>query len=222
MVIVSLMSLSCRRGTRTIVFESGHYYIDPTANIRSIGKVVIVEFDNHSTNPEIPASATEAISEALQKKHMFAVRTIRPADEAWHSLDIENISSFAPKELLALRQQLNADAIIFGSVTQYYPYPHLLMGLNMKMVDLKRGKTAWAMEQVWDSSDKSMEIRMKQYSKDQMRSGYQPLDWQLFITSPRAFNKFIAAEIAQTFSRGFRYAGLRTSANMNRQRSYQR
>ena len=96
------------------------------------------------------------------------------------------------------------------------------MGLNMKMVDLKRGKTSWAMEQVWDSSDKSMEIRMKQYSKDQMRSGYQPLDWQLFITSPRAFNKFIAAEIAQTFSGGFRGGGLRASANVRTQRSRQR
>ena len=222
MVILSLMSLSCRRGARTIVLESGHFYIDPAANLRTIGKVVIVEFDNRSTNPEISASTTEALNEALQKKHMFAVRTVHPIDDEWQSLDIENITSFAPKELVILRQELNADAIIFGSVTQYYPYPHLLMGLNLKMVDLRRGKTVWAMEQVWDSSDKSLEIRMKRYSADQMRTGYQPLDWQLFITSPRAFNKFIAAEIAQTFSGGVQNAGFRASANMRRQRNYSR
>ena len=33
-----------------------------------------------------------------------------------------------------------------------------------------------------------------------MRSSYGPMDWELLITSPRAFNKFVVYEIAETFN----------------------
>lgn len=217
--LLALMTVSCMRRPMTYTIESGHFYIDPAANVKTIGKVVILEFENRSTNPDICAGVTEAVGEALQKKHIFAVRTMHPSDDKWLALGLENVASFDADRLAQLEEQLDADAVIFGSVTQYYPYPHLLMGMNLKMIDLRKGKLLWAMEQVWDSSDKSLELRMKRYSKDCMREGYQPLDWQLFITSPLAFNKFIAAEIAQTFWGTGQH---RVSAKILRERNRQR
>ena len=73
------------------------------------------------------------------------------------------------------------------------------------MVDLRIGKLLWAIEQIWDSTDKLVERRMKKFYKEYMRSNYGPMDWELLITSPRAFNKFVVYEVAETFNMVSRY-----------------
>jgi hypothetical protein len=222
LTVVSVMSFSCVRRPEMVMLKGGHYYVDPTVNFANVGKVVVVEFGNHSSDPEFPGYITEAVAEALQKQHLFTVRTVHPVGNEWQRLDLGNVMSLEPKELVKLRDELNADAIVFGSITQYYPYPHLLTAMNLKMVDLRRVKLVWAMEQVWDSSDRNVELRMKQYSRDEMRGGYKPLDWQLMIMSPRAFNKFVASEIAETFSWGSTGNRLQASAATERKAKYVR
>ena len=78
--------------------------------------------------------------------------------------------------------------------------------MHLKLIDLRNGKLLWATEQVWDSTDKKVERRMRLYFNSRMRAGFQPMDWELLITSPRAFNKFVACEIAQTLPQARRYA----------------
>jgi hypothetical protein len=72
------------------------------------------------------------------------------------------------------------------------------MALHLKMMDVRHGRLLWAMEQVWDSTDRQVELRMQKYFKKEIRRGYQPLDWEIMVTSPRAFNKFVVYEIGQT------------------------
>lgn len=199
LTLLSCMSLSCIRVVRHVPVERGHYYLNPDIDIRTVGKVVIFELDNQSSQPDIAKGITEKLTEALQKRHIFTLRKLHPTDADWKNLNLDNAESRSIKELSNMREYLHADAAIFGSVTQYYPYPHLLVGLHLEMIDLRSGKLIWAMEQVWDTSDKKLEKRMKYYFDKQMRTGFQPLDWQLFITSPRAFNKFVTTEIADTF-----------------------
>ena len=55
------------------------------------------------------------------------------------------------------------------------------------------------MEQVWDTTDKQVETRMKRYYSKRVRDGYQPFSWKIFVTSPRAFNKFVVDEVGDTF-----------------------
>jgi len=197
--LLCVMSLSCTRIMAPATTESGHYYINPSVNPKSIGRVVVFEMDNRSSHPEVSLHLCEAIAEAFQKRHLFAVRTIHPADSDWHSLDLGRSWSYSTQELAGIREQLGADAVIYGSLTQYHPYPHLLVGVHLKMIDLRKGKLVWAIEQVWDSSDKSVALRMKRYVDLQKVTGSQSLDWQVFTMSPRAFNKFVAMEVAATF-----------------------
>ncbi len=196
--LLSLMSASCTRVGHSVILESGHYYVDPTADFPGIARVVVFELDNQSVHPDIGPLLTDALGRAFRKRHLFALRTIAPSDQEWRSLDLANVQSYTIEELSAIRKELGADAIVFGAVQQYQPYPHLLTGLHLKMVDLRKGRVVWAMEQIWDSSDKLIELRMKRYFDSEMRSGYEPLNWQVFLTSPRAFDKFVAAEVART------------------------
>jgi len=201
LVLLLLTSTSCTIVGHSVVVESGHYYTDPAADFTGIGRVVVFELDNLSTQPDMGPLLTDAINQALRKRHLFAVRTIGPNHQDWRSLDLARTNAYSLEELSAIRQQLAADAIVFGVVQQYQPYPHLLTGLHLKMVDLRCGRVVWAMEQVWDSTDKTVELRMKRYFDTQMRSGNPGapgLNWDAFLMSPRAFDKFVAAEVART------------------------
>ncbi|HPD48111.1 MAG TPA: hypothetical protein P5279_02960 [Anaerohalosphaeraceae bacterium] len=198
LVLLALASTSCTYINRSVLLESGHYYVDPATDFTHIARVVVFELDNLSVHPEVGPLLTDALGQAFRKRHLFTLRTIGPDDADWQNLDLSRTSAYSLEELAAIREQLNADAVVFGAIQQYQPYPHLLTGLHLRMVDLRHGRVIWAMEQVWDSSDKTVELRLKRYFETQMRSGYEPLNWQVFLASPRAFDKFVAAEVART------------------------
>ena len=204
MIFLLLMNSGCEI-LGPIIPETGHYYLNQEGEFQHIARVVVFEFQNYSNDMDISMKLTRAVTESLQKKHLFTIQAFERSDPAWQKLDLEPISSYSMEELSGIRKQLRADAVLYGSITRYHPYPHLMVGLHLKMVDLRSGKLLWAIEQIWDSTDKLVERRMKKFYKEYMRSSYGPMDWELLITSPRAFNKFVVYEIAETFNMISRY-----------------
>ena len=97
-----------------------------------------------------------------------------------------------------MRKALNCNALLVGTVTAYQPYPHLSIGLRLKLIDLEDGQLLWAFEQIWDTTDKTTEKRIKDYFQAQIRSGITPLHEQLVVVSSLKFVKFVAYEVAET------------------------
>ena len=211
-ILVMIPMAGCGSIAWPVAEETGHYYTTGQNDLTAVGKLVIFELDDHSNRPDLAPTVTETVAQALGKKHLFGISTLHRSQPQWRSLDLDDTCSYQLEDLANIRKQLKADAALFGSITHYRPYPHLLMGLHLKMVDLRDGRLLWAVEQVWDSTDNRVERRMKKYFDQQMRTGYQPMDWQLLITSPRAFNKFIAYEVAATLPGSERYRRLRLSS----------
>jgi len=204
MIFLLMMNSGCEI-VRPITPETGYFYLNQGDEFHQIARVVVFEFQNYSNDMDISMKLTRAVTESLQKKHLFTIQAFESSDPAWQKLDLEPVSSYSMEKLLVIRKQLRADAVLYGSITRYHPYPHLMVGLHLKMVDLRSGKLLWAIEQIWDSTDKLVERRMKKFHKEYMRSSYGPMDWELLITSPRAFNKFVVYEIAETFNMVSRY-----------------
>ena len=174
------------------------YYLNPDKDLSTVGRVAIVELDNDSGLPQISADITEAFFLALQKKQIFGLTMVRQDEPTWRSLQLEPDSMYSLEQLLAIRKALKCDAVLVGTITQYKPYPHTAVGLRMRLLDLKDGQLLWALEQVWDSADKTTESRIKNYLQSQMRSGFAPLREQLVVVSPLKFIKFVAYEVAET------------------------
>jgi hypothetical protein len=123
---------------------------------------------------------------------------VRRNDPAWRNLQLDVDSIYSLEQLLAIRKTLNCNAVLSGTITQYKPYPHILIGLRLRMVDLNDGQLIWAFEQVWDGTNKATESRIKNYFQSQMRSSFAPLSQQLIVVSPLEFIKFVAYEVAET------------------------
>jgi hypothetical protein len=195
-----LVSLSgCRiRTSTTPMIDEYCYYLNPSKDLSAIGRVAIVELNNNSNFPQVSADATEAIFQALQQKQLFGLTVVHQSDPAWRGLQLDLDSQYTPEQLTPAGKVLRCNAVLFGTVTAYQPYPHLAIGLRLKLVDLRDGRLLWALEKIWDSSDKMTESRIRNYFQCQIRSGYAPLREQLVVVSSLNFIKFVAYEVAET------------------------
>lgn len=193
-----LVTFSGCRIIETAEPPQGHFYLNPYGDIAAVSRVVLLELENQSTQPELADQLTLALADGMGKRHLFAVRTITRNDELWTALNLDNITAYSYEDLDSIRQSVKADAIVFGTIKRYNSYPHMLMALHLKMVNVHNGELIWAIEEVWDSTDKNVELRMKRFFSDEMRTGYQPMNWEVLITSPRAFNKFVIYEVIST------------------------
>lgn len=175
-----------------------YYYLNPTKRLTNIGRVAIVELENDSSYPEISTDITGSLFRALQKRQAFGLTIIRRNDPAWRSLQLDGDTTYSLDQISAIRETLKCDGVLLGTVTEFRPYPHMSVGLRLKLLDLRDGQLLWALEQVWDGADKALEKRTKSYFKDQKGSGFAPLHERLATVSPLEFIKFVSYEVAAT------------------------
>ena len=178
--------------------DTAYCYLNPDKNLFDVGKVVIIELNNDSTYPQASVDVTEALFQELQKKQLFSLRVVPQNDPAWRSLQLDLDSSYTLERLFAVRKTLSCDAMLIGTITRYKPYPHMVVGLRLKLVDLKDGQLLWAIENVWDVADKVTECRIKDYFRNKLRSGSDNLREKLVMVSQIEFIKFVASQSADT------------------------
>ena len=177
---------------------ANYYYLNPKKNLTAIGRVAIVELDNDSSYPQVSSDITEALFQALQKRQVFGLTIVSQNDTSWRSLQLDGDSTYTLEQILAIRESLKCDGVLMGTVTEFSPFPHMAVGLRLKLLDLRDGQLLWALEQIWDSADKTTEKRIKSYFKSEKRADLAPLREQLTAVSPLEFIKFVSYEVAGT------------------------
>lgn len=145
---------------------------------------------------------TQALFQAVQQRKLFHLRVVRPDDLRYAEGDLPIGRPCRLEELSAMRKALNCNAVLLGSINHFRPYPRMQMGLYLRLIDLRGGRLLWAVDHTWDTAEKNIEARMKDFFAENARSGYDPLHWRVGMLSPRAFGKFVAHEAAATLPSG--------------------
>lgn len=185
--------------SRAPVPTADYYYLNPNANLSTVGKVVLVPLKNNSVYPQISPDVTKALFEEIQKRQRFSFKVIQPDDPQWKSLQLDMDSKLQTDKLLLASKTLNCDAIMAGTITEYTPYPHLVLGLRLQIIKCSDKAVLWGFEQVWDTADRKTEAKIKNYISNNSRSNHENLSEQLISVSSIKFTKFIANEVALTF-----------------------
>jgi hypothetical protein len=178
--------------------SADYYYLNPNKRLTTVGRVAIVELENDSSYPQMSADVTGSLFRALQKRQVFGLTIVRRDDPSWRSLQLDGDTTYSLDQILAIHETMKCDAILLGTITEFRPYPHMTVGLRLKLLDMRDGQLLWALEQVWDGADKAIEQRTKSYFKAQKGSGFAPLQEQLATVSPLEFIKFVSYEVAAT------------------------
>jgi len=192
-----LLFAGCFRNSASRSMSAGERHPTAIAH-RGIKTLCLVEFENMTSSPQISSEITEALYQAIQKRDLFDLSLIRASDSDWKHLPIGPDAPFTLEQVMAARKMLGYDALMVGTVTSYSAYPHMAMGLHLKIIDLRDGQIVWKTEQIWDTADKNMEERIKKYYHDQVRPGFSPLDEKLAMLSSINFLKFISYDVAKT------------------------
>jgi hypothetical protein len=199
LLLLAVLLSGCRTQSVPSAPAANYYYRNPDKKFITIGRAAIVELQNDSSYPQISGDITGSLYQALQKRQVFGLTLVRQNDPAWRSLQLEPDSTYTFEQLLTIRDALKCDGVLIGTVTEYRPYPHMTVGLRLKLLDLRDGQLVWALEQIWDSADKTTEKRIKNYFKSEKREGFAPLNEKLAAVSPLEFIKFVSYEVAGTF-----------------------
>ena len=187
--------------TRKAVYDSApnSYYLNPTKNIKNVGRVALVELTSRSVVPQLSINVTDSLFQEIQKKQIFSLIKIMQDDPVWRRLPLHPEMNISFEEMAQMRNMLKCDAVLVGSIMGFEPYPHMTIGLRLRLIDLSDGELIWAMEQVWDTTDKSTQQRIEAYYnpkvgllKDENLSG------QLGSVSVLKFLKFVAYEVTST------------------------
>ncbi|MBP7051117.1 MAG: hypothetical protein KBE65_08890 [Phycisphaerae bacterium] len=174
------------------------YFLDPSTDLRTLGRVALVELENTTSYPQISSEITQALYLEAQKQQLFGLTVVRQDDPAWRSLQ-ENLDSLqAMRQLATLKDTLRSNGLLLGTITEYQPYPHMVIGLRLKLLDLTDGRILWGLEQVWDCTDKTIQKRIRRYHGRQVRAGHTSLNEELVAVSSLNFCKFVAYEAAVT------------------------
>ena len=197
-LLLYLFSLSgCNFGVAPVP-KGDYYYSNPGKSLSTVGRVTIIELENDSSYPQISSDITESLYQALQKKQIFGLTVIHRNDPSWRSLQLNGNSTYSLDQISAMYNTLKCDGVLTGTITEFRPYPHMAIGLRLKLLDLRDGELIWALEQIWDIADKKTESRIQRYFKAQKSSGFTPLYQQLLDVSPLEFIKFVSYEVAET------------------------
>jgi hypothetical protein len=162
-----------------------------------INHVVFVEVQMDEQTTEAVEDFNLALTRALQDRRFMYLRSVRPSVELAQALPAEGRPPTL-EQLSAARRLTGADGIIYGCITRLEQYPRMQVGLRLRMLDLRKGQLLWAVDHVWDTTDRDVEQRMDAFFRACERTGYEPVGSQLALISPRVFAEFVSREVAAT------------------------
>lgn len=175
-----------------------YYYRNPDMDITQIGPTIILELNNKSEFSRISVDATDALSQAMQQSGLLGMSQVHADDPEWETLDLGNFEHYTLEQLSAIRQTLHCGAVLHGTITKYTPYPHLTVGLRLKLIDLNSGVTHWAFEYIWDTADEATLNRLDEFYTQKNVFGLTKSRDRLGSVSSIKMMKFVAYETSQT------------------------
>lgn len=195
LIVIILSGCSTNQVYRT---STNYYYHNPNRNIKTIGKVAVIELNNNSSYPQVSTDITEILFQALQKKQVFSLTIAHREYPSWRSLELESDATYTPDQMQSIRETLKCYGILTGTITEFRPYPHMVIGLRLKLLDLRDGSLLWALEEVWDIDDKTTGYRIQKYYQSQKRMDSALSQEHLATMSPLEFINFVCYEAAKT------------------------
>lgn len=201
-----IMLLFTMTGCKNIYLSSQRspYYINPNKRFSDIARVAVIEFRNKSDYPGISEDITKAVYQQLQKEQFFGLTMIHKDNPLWTNLQLGAETPLTLEQLSYMYKQLNCDGILIGTVTDYKPYPHMTLGIHLTLIDLRDGEILWAIEDIWDASEKTTQENIQKYYENKMYSESKSLNKELTEVSPIRFIKFVAYEIALPIGKNYK------------------
>ncbi len=173
-------------------------YLRSAASLHSLHRVAMMPLDGGESAAPQARQMTGSLVKAVEERHLFQLTVVAADEPSVSATGLDWGKPIALEQMQQLRQSLGCDAILMGALTNCRPYPHMQMGLKLRLIDLRSGVLVWGIDNIWDGRDVATAKRMERYYKRRTSDAAEPLDWRVMLVSPAAFGEFVAADVALT------------------------
>lgn len=122
---------------------------------------------------------------ALSRSHL---------EDHWGRADFSAARPLPPDFLERIREDWDADAVLFPEFTAFRPYKPIHIGFRYRLASTYSGETLLAFDDVFDSGVPAVAVAARRYHSGHERLAY-PLDnSSSVLNSPLSFFKYVSAE----------------------------
>lgn len=175
-------------------------YIATNFDWTTVKRVVLMPLANQTAFEHASDELQENLAAEFQRTGRFDVVVATLEDPAARARDVFHRGAFDELELLRIARNYDAQAIMFGMVTQYHPYAPPRVGLSLVMISPAEGVAIASVDGLWDARELSTSRQAQGYlqEKTSWRQGLLGLDRAM--DSPDVYQRFVCQQIASNLN----------------------
>ena len=189
-------------------YRPGNVYWDSDCLPYELRRVAVLPLTVGRNVPHAAAGreALEPVLRAeLDKRRAFESVLISPTDlQVWSSQPAWAATDEMPAHLPQMvGEKTGSQAVLFCQLTQFHPYPPIMVGWNLKLVDCRDNRILWAVDEVFDAGRPAVAGAANHFFGENIRA-VPGVDRRCILLSPRQFGRYAAhAAVATMPARGF-------------------
>ena len=178
-------------------------YLAEPSDLANVRRIMVLPFAQEAGVQADCEKVRDAFVGELQKLRRFEVVPLpsqaREDDELNASIRRGRLSTEA---MVRLCDRYSLDGLLVGSVTAWRAYtpPHL--GLRTQLISVHSGATIWAVDAMYDSSDRTTVSDLRHYSENSQQADGSLHDWEMNLLSPMKFTTYVAHRFVGTWVEG--------------------
>ena len=183
------------------MFLATNFFIHPDYDNFAIKRVMLAPIKNESIHSDMAKTLEPIFMREYIKLNKFEIIPT-PADivEELSDFNVREKGTFYALHLYDIGKRYNVDAIIFTSITAYSPYEPCVIGVNTQMISTYSGIVLWALNEIYDGNQRSVENLAKVFYFEKLRFAHPLYDWKIMMTSIRYFAQMVASDVSQTMN----------------------
>ncbi len=165
-----------------------------------VQRVLVMPLANRSQYPRVAESLQQALVTELQRTGRFET-VAAPFDvQGPKAADVFATGRFDEVEVLNLSRRFQAQAIVFGRITQFHPYEPPRLGMSLMMVSPAEASVIASIDGMWDARDIPTRERGESYFDRTQTWPHSMFEKDLVRSSPRVFQRFVAYQVAKSIA----------------------
>lgn len=178
-------------------------YLAERADLANVRRIMVLPFTPADGVQADCQMVRDAFVAELQKLRRFEVVPLPVSAE---EDDVLNASihrgRLSTDAMVRLCTRYHLDGVMVGTVTNWRAYqpPHL--GLRTQLVSVHSGATVWAVDAMYDTSDRTTISDLRHYAQTYQQDDGNLHGWEMNMLAPTRFTTYVACRFVGTWVEG--------------------
>jgi hypothetical protein len=175
-------------------------YLADTRDLVNVRRIMVLPFGEEPGVAAELSRVRDAYVAELQKLRRFEVVPL-PGDASEAELLNQSIrhGRISTDAIVELCNRYRLDGVMVGAVTAYRAYTPPQLGMRTQLVSVHSGSVIWAVDAIYDASDRSMQSDLRHYFEGHQADDGNLHGWEFELLSPSRFCAYVAHRFVGTW-----------------------